>query len=210
MPESPESAGEGNQSNGMVKSMNHDGVKWMTVFAVLTIPGFASATPIEVTEQSFKCIQQMTPVRGFFVDNIAGNLEATLAVANSATGGVYPPGSVVQLFPDEAMVKREAGFSPATNDWEFFDLKVDDEGTTIRQRGLADIKNRFGDNCLACHKAAKPEWDMVCETGHGCEVLPISEEVIESFQQTDPRCKTSDASVKSRFTAWLIRVFTPL
>ena len=26
----------------------------------------------------------------------------------------------VQLAPSEAMVKREAGFSPATSDWEFF------------------------------------------------------------------------------------------
>ena len=66
--------------------------------AALTPAGAAEApAAIVVTAESFKCLHDMTPVRGFFVDNIAGNLEGTLAVANSPTGGVYPPGSVVQL-----------------------------------------------------------------------------------------------------------------
>jgi hypothetical protein len=38
----------------------------------------------------------MHPVRRSYVDNLLGDLDATLAVATSATGGVYPPGSVVQ------------------------------------------------------------------------------------------------------------------
>lgn len=165
---------------------------------------------IVVDENSFKCMQEMTPVRGFFVDNIAGNLEGTLAVANSPTGGVYPPGSVVQLFPNEVMVKRESGFNPVTKDWEFFELDVSEAGSKIRVRGFADVKNRFGGNCFACHIQAKPEWDMICEDDHGCEKLPIAKFAIKSLQKTDPRCKDSDASLLQRSTDWLIRAITPL
>ena len=63
----------------------------------------------------------MTHVRQFYVENLLGNLDATLAVANSATGGTYPPGSVIQLVPGEAMVKRDKGFNAVTRDWEFFE-----------------------------------------------------------------------------------------
>lgn len=169
-----------------------------------------ASAPIEITEKSFKCIREMTKVRGFFVDNIAGNLEGTLKVANSPTGGVYPPGSVVQLFPNEVMVKRETGFSPVTRDWEFFELDVSKDGSTIRKRGFADVKNRFGGNCFACHVQAKPEWDMICEKGHGCEKLPISGFAVTSLQNADARCDNKEMPLRHRFTDWMIRVFTPL
>lgn len=168
------------------------------------------STPIEITEKSFKCIREMTPVRGFFVDNIAGNLEGTLKVANSPTGGVYPPGSVVQLFPNEVMVKRETGFNPVTKDWEFFELDVSKKGTTIRKRGFADVKNRFGGNCFACHVQAKPEWDMICEQDHGCEKLPISRFAVKSLQNADPRCDNSEMPLRHRMTDWMIRLLSPL
>ena len=80
----------------------------------------------------------MTPVRHFYVDNVLGNLTATLAAANAPKGAPYPPGSVVQLVPGEAMVKREPGVSPATGDWEFFELNVDGKGTKIHKRGFTD------------------------------------------------------------------------
>ena len=79
---------------------------------VLTAAEAPSAV-IAVDAQSFRCIREMTPVRHFFVDNVLGNLPATLAAANAPQGAVYPVGSVIQLVPTEAMVKREAGFSPA-------------------------------------------------------------------------------------------------
>jgi hypothetical protein len=188
----------------------HQAVMAMVLVAGIGAGATASAEPVEITATSFKCIKDMTPVRGFFVDNLSGNLEGTLAVARSATGGVYPPGAVVQLFPNEVMVKRETGFNPVTKDWEFFELDVDKNGSTIRKRGFADIKNRFGGNCFACHVAAKPEWDMICEDSHGCKKLPVSEMAIKSLQNTDPRCKASDATLLQRFTAWTIRLLTPL
>src|SRR5262245_11439629 len=76
--------------------------------------------PDQIDAKSFRCIRKMTPVRHFYVDNLRGDLDATLAAANSPNGAVYPPGSVIQLIPGEAMVKRDKGFNPATHDWEFF------------------------------------------------------------------------------------------
>lgn len=172
--------------------------------------GPVSGEPVVVTEKSFKCLQEMTPVRGFFVDNIAGNLEGTLAVANSPDGGVYPPGSVVQLFPNEVMVKRENGYNPITRDWEFFELDVDENGSTIRKRGFQDVVNRFGGNCFACHVQAKPQWDLICEDDHGCAALPISDLAIHSLQNTDPRCEPAEVPFTQRVTAWFLKTFTSL
>ena len=65
-----------------------------------------------IDAKSFRCITEMTQVRQFYVDNLLGNLDATLAVANSATGGPYPPGTIIQLIPTETMVKRDKGHRP--------------------------------------------------------------------------------------------------
>lgn len=152
---------------------------------------------LEVTAETFACIRDMTKVRGFYVDNLKGNLEGTLAVANSKSGGIYPPGSVVQLVPGEVMVKHEEGYSPATKGWEFFELDVSEEGSEIRKRGFIDVVNRFGGNCFACHIQAKPQWDMICEDSHGCETIPITKEVIDLIQRTDPRCKDNEELTSS-------------
>src|SRR6516225_905452 len=57
----------------------------------------ASGNALDVDAKSFRCIRKMTPVRQFYVDNLQGNLQSTLAAANSPRGAVYPPGSVIQL-----------------------------------------------------------------------------------------------------------------
>jgi hypothetical protein len=144
---------------------------------------------VHVDNKSFRCVTEMTPVRHFYVDNLLGHLDATLAVAKSETGGIYPPGSVVQLVPTEVMVKHEAGFSPQTRDWEFLELDVSKDGSKIRKRGFAEVNNRFGGNCFTCHVQARPEWDFICETGHGCDPIPITRAMSGALQRTDPRCK---------------------
>lgn len=150
----------------------------------------AAAGDAKVTDASFRCMNQMTPVRGFYVDNLNGpkTLQQTLKVAQSKDGGSYPAGSVVQLIPTEAMVKLPAGSSPATNDWEFFELDVDTKGTRIHKRGFVDVVNKFGGNCLACHAQAQPKWDMVCEQGHGCAPIPLTPAMARAVQRSDPRC----------------------
>jgi hypothetical protein len=158
-------------------------------------PGAAADAKV-IDATSFRCITSMTPVRQFYVDNLNDDLAATLAAANSKTGAVYPPGSVIQLIPGEAMVKREKGFNPATRDWEFFELDVSKSGTQIRKRGFADVVNRFGGNCFACHIAARPEWDLVCESDHGCQPIPVTRAMIGALQRTDPRCNNPGPSAE--------------
>jgi hypothetical protein len=152
----------------------------------------ADPEPIPVTEHTFGCISTLTPVRGFFVGSLTGDLAGTLKVARSANGGVYPAGSVVQLVPTEVMVKQSKGFSAATHDWEFFELDVSKSGSTLRKRGFAEVVNRFGGNCFACHIKAQPRWDFICETGHGCDPIALTTPMIRALQHTDARCKGSD------------------
>jgi hypothetical protein len=156
-----------------------------------------TATPDDqIDAKSFQCIRKMTPVRHFYVDNLRGDLDATLAAANSPTGAVYPPGSVIQLIPGEAMVKRDKGFNAATHDWEFFELDVSKDGTKIRKRGFVDVVNRFGGSCFVCHIAARPEWDLVCEADHGCAPIPLTRAMSGALQRTDPRCDNPPVSAQ--------------
>ena len=96
---------------------------------------------------------------------------------------------MVQLIPTEAMVKRAPGFAPNNSDWEFFFLEASAEGTVIVERGAETVVNGFGGNCFDCHAKAAPQWDRLCEEGHGCDPLPFTAEQIEMVQQSDPRCR---------------------
>jgi hypothetical protein len=161
-----------------------------------SVPSVSSAAPTTLVVQDAKLraadfvnINTMTRVGDHFVTNVRGHLGAALAVARSAKGGTYPVGTIIQLIPQEAMVKRAKGFSPATNDWEFFSLDVSATGTKILTRGRAKVLNRFGGSCASCHSAAQPQFDLVCGTTHGCAPLPIGPAVIASIQKIDPRPK---------------------
>jgi hypothetical protein len=170
----------------------------MFVGIALLLVGPAMAAPpasVAINDQSFKCITQMTHVRHFYVDNLAGNLKGTVKVAEAATGD-YPVGSVLQLVPGEVMVKREKGFNAATRDWEFFELNVSPDGSTIRARGVQDVVNRFGGNCFSCHVKAHPEFDLVCEINHGCDPIPVTRAMSAALQHTDPRCKNAPVSAE--------------
>jgi hypothetical protein len=91
-----------------------------------------SSKEIPVTENTFVCLKNMHSVRGFFVGNLLDKLDDTVAAAMQPEGAPYPPGSIVQLIPDEAMIKHHKGWSTKTNDWEFFALEVSEEGTKIK------------------------------------------------------------------------------
>jgi hypothetical protein len=93
----------------------------------------------------------------------------------------------VQLIPGEAMIKHDRGFNAQTEDWEFLLLDPSKDGTRIQKRGTVDIGNPLG-TCLGCHAQAAPQWDLVCETTHGCAPLPLTAAMIGALQRTDPRC----------------------
>lgn len=183
-----------NIGDGTMKFLNT-----LIIISSLLLSGLVSAQTVEVDDDSFKCLTEMTPVRGFFVDNILGDLEATVKAAESEKDIVYPVGSVVQLVPSEVMIKREAGFNAVTKDWEFFELQVTEAGSKIHVRGAFEVVNKFGGNCFACHIKAKPEFDLICEQSHGCDpiLLPngteLSQAMIKGIQKTDPRCASTAA-----------------
>jgi hypothetical protein len=148
----------------------------------------SSDPKVKVDDTSFKCITDMTPVRHFYVDNLLGNVDGTVAVAK-ADRGDYPEGSVLQLMPNEVMIKQQKGFNPDTRDWEFFYIDVDKDGSKIFTRGFAEVNNRLGMNCFACHSQARAEFDFVCEQDHGCAPIPVTRAMFGALQRTDPRCK---------------------
>ena len=88
---------------------------------------------VTVDDSSFKCITGMIPIRHFYVDNLLGNVRGTVAVATAGKGD-YPDGSVLQLMPNEVMIKHPKGFNPETHDWEFFYIDVDKGGSKIFAR----------------------------------------------------------------------------
>ena len=186
--------------------------RWRLGAAVL-LAGSAWAGPTDapgtlaISEKSFRCMTEMTHMGHFYVDNLLGNLKATVQVAESATGGVYPEGTVLQLVPTEVMVKREKGFNAATRDWEFFELDVSPAGSTIRTRGFVSVVNRFGGNCFTCHVKARPEYDLVCSTTHGCDPIPVTVAMSGALQRTDPRCK-HDQPVSAEDAAALVQLAT--
>lgn len=147
------------------------------------------AGDLEMSAVDFECIRNGTKVGRFYVANPLGHLEEALEVASSGSGQSYPVGTIVQLVPKEAMVKRAAGWNPSSNDWEFFSLHISNAKTTIVERGVDDVKNNFGGNCLSCHSQADSQSDMICGGGdHGCAPILINDVIIEHLQNTDSRC----------------------
>lgn len=147
-----------------------------------------TATPEEfvATADDFECVTTWTRVRRFRIANPAGHLDTALAVARGELPPPYPVGTIIQLVPQEAMVKRGAGFYPDANDWEFFVINPTTAGTEIVQRGRAEVVN-IGAPCFACHSAAQAT-DFVCEIANGCMQLNLSEVLINALQDSDPRC----------------------
>ena len=152
-----------------------------------TMPTTRVVEDARLDADAFENVNLMTRVGDHFVDNVRGHLAQALAVARSPKGGRYPVGTILQLVPQEAMVKRAPGFSPSTNDWEFFSLDVSAKGTRILSRGGAKVLNRFGGSCASCHAAAASRFDFVCGNDHGCAPLPIGPDVFAALQKSDPR-----------------------
>jgi hypothetical protein len=64
------------------------------------------------------------------------------------------------------------------------------DGVTRRGGRCQSIRRQ----CFACHVAARPEWDLVCESGHGWGPIPVTCAMIAALQQTDPPCNNSAPS----------------
>ncbi len=148
------------------------------------------------TARDFRCLDEFAAVPGksfrIYHRNAKKLARAIRIAALDLRHRRYPVGTIVQVFPFEAMVKRGGGFNPDGGGWEFFNLKVRPGGTRITARtqneqGGKPVRNLFG-RCedVRCHGAnqAKP-YDRICE-GH----LPPLALTIEEIRalRADPRC----------------------
>lgn len=154
-----------------------------------TSPTPSAPADFVATAADFGCILDWERIRNIRVTNKLGFLDEAVALARDPKPGVqYPIGTIIQLFPGEAMVKRGPEFDPGNNNWEYFELSVSPEGTSINVRGRDDVINMFGGQCFGCHQAAR-DFDFICEKDHGCINLPIGDAAITALQEGDPRCK---------------------
>jgi hypothetical protein len=188
----PVTGSSGSQGQGSSSSGGDASATGTPVSDAGTAPaadGGDAGPDLDMQASDFECILGWPKVGDYRITNKLGDLSGALAIANAPDGGVFPVGTIVQLIPNEAMVKRYAGFNAASDDWEFFNLSTSASGTVINQRGGgASVTNFTGSSCLNCHGGAEPQWDMICGTTHGCAPLPISEGTIQSIQNGDPRC----------------------
>jgi hypothetical protein len=149
-----------------------------------------SADDLVITEKSFGCLLDLPKVRNTRIQNSDPEKlkEAIRIFKDSVAGKEYPTGTILQLIPAEAMVKHDRAAFPNTNGWEFFALKVSAEGTTIQDRGDKVLNASLKKPCLECHSPAA-KFDFVCEKGHGCAPIPVTDQQIAAIQAGDPRCK---------------------
>jgi len=149
-----------------------------------------SADDLVITEKSFGCVLDLPKVRNTRIQNPDPEKlkEAIRIFRDSVPDTEYPRGTILQLIPTEAMVKHDLSAFPKTNGWEFFALKVSPDGTTIQDRGDKVINTSLKKPCLGCHSPAA-KFDFVCEKGHGCAPIPVTDQQIAAMQAGDPRCK---------------------
>jgi len=149
-----------------------------------------SADDLVINDKSFSCLLDLPKVRNTRIQNPDPQKlkEAVRIFTESLADREYPTGTVLQLIPTEAMVKHERSAFPATNGWEFFALKVSADGTTILDRGDKTLNTSLKKPCLDCHSPAA-KFDFVCEKGHGCAPIPVTDQQIAAIQAADPRCK---------------------
>jgi hypothetical protein len=156
--------------------------------------GSAARAEFVAHARDFPCLRAGTPVPGktfvLFHRN-PKKLARALRVAQSDRPHLkYPVGTIIQVFPFDAMVKRGGRFNPDGGGWEFFNLSVSAAGTKITARTQnqgARVGNVFGSCqsvfCHASHQARR--FDFVCE-GH-IPPLPVSDEQFAAMR-ADPRC----------------------
>ena len=114
--------------------------------------------------------------------------EAIRIFRDSVPDKEYPTGTILQLIPTEAMVKHDRATFPNTNGWEFLALQVSAAGTTIQESGDKVLNTSLNKPCLGCHSPAA-KFDFVCEKGHGCAPVLVTDQQIAATQAADPRCK---------------------
>ena len=157
-----------------------------------TAPAFAEP---HAKPRDFRCLLKGKKVEGknFYIFN-RNRARLRKAVAMTETGEIppsgYPVGTVLQVLPLEAMIKRRPGYNPDGDNWEFVRLKVDPTTakTTIIADGKGEVANPLG-SCQACHARLAPKFDLVCGFVIGANGLGLTDEQLAAIQAADPRCQ---------------------
>src|SRR5262249_6743561 len=155
---------------------------------VLAVAGGARAEFV-AHARDFECLRAGTPVPGknfVLFHRDPKKLARALAVAESEQPHAkYPVGTIIQVFPFDAMVKRGGGFTRAGGGWDFSNLGGSQSGTKIVGRPATDgtpLGNEFG-SCQSkfCHGNREARrFDLVCE-GH-IPPLPVSDEEFQALR----------------------------
>jgi len=163
----------------------------------IALPGAPLARPVpELKADDFRCLLdgKKPEGRNFFVFH-RNKAKLRRAVRISKTGKIpkrgYPVGTILQVLPFEAMVKRPRGFNPVGNDWEWVRLSVSADGTTaITAAGKGEVRNVIG-SCEGCHQQIdqRSPHDLVCGFVIGAAGLGLTDEQLAAIQASDPRCK---------------------
>lgn len=174
--------------------------RWPTAVLAAVLVSSTLSTPVYAGRQfvaqaeDFKCLTDGVRADGmnFYISHKKRRMLAK-AVAKTKKGKLgkkgYPVGTILQLLPFEAMVKRGGKFNPEGHGWEYFRIRVTPDGhTEILARGGAEVANVIG-SCQGCHENLAAAHDAVCEFVIGAAGLGLTQEQLEAIQASDTRCQ---------------------
>lgn len=155
------------------------------------LPGRAAT--FRARARDFRCLLDGVRPAGknfFLFHRSKKKLAQAVAIAENPTPGQeYPVGTIIQLFPFEAMAKHGGHYNPEGHGWEFFQIGLTAKNRSmILTHGKAEVRNPFG-SCQGCHLTGQaPAFDLICE-GHGAFSIPLSTAQVRAAQLRDPRCQ---------------------
>jgi hypothetical protein len=159
----------------------------------LVLPPLTHGAP-PAKPEDFRCILDGVKAEGknFYIFH-RSKRKLRRAVKMTRTGKIpkagYPVGTILQLFPFEAMIKRRRSFNPEGNGWEFVRLTVTSDGhTEVLQTGKGEVANAAG-SCQGCHVQVAPNHDLVCEFVIGTSGLRLTDAQVQAIQAADSRCR---------------------
>jgi hypothetical protein len=162
----------------------------------LALTSAARAEFVARAKDLHRCIEEGATVRGekfvIFHKNPKKLARAIRIAESGKPRKRYPEGTIIQVFPDEAMVKRGGGFNPRGGGWEFFLFRLTPEKTRIIGRTADEqdgklLRNKMG-ACedRRCHGNWRAKrFDFIC--GDRLPWFDISDELFAQLR-FDPRC----------------------
>ena len=165
---------------------------------VLVLLGLAASAPARqfvAKPETFQCLLDGTkaPGKHFYVfhRNKAALRRALHKIETDKMGNGLPVGTVLQLVPFEAMVKRGRKFNRDGHGWEYFSLNPKADGTTeIILRGKTEVLSAFTHtSCQDCHENRAAQHDAICEFVQGTAGIGLTDDLLAVLQNADPRCK---------------------